>query len=847
MTDSTPRPDDTLAELRWPLRLTWAGLLAERLCRAFWPLASLVLLVVAALAFGAHDLLSQAAAVAIGGALMAALLGALAYGLRGFRRPGRAEALDRLDRSLPGRPISALSDIQAIGAGDPASEAVWRAHVTRMAARARAARAVAPDLRLSSRDPYGLRHVALIAFTVALIFGSFLRVASVADLGRGGPALASGPSWEGWIEPPAYTARPAIYLNDIAETRLAVPQGSRVTLRLYGKVGALGVTETVSGREPGAEGEAAVPAGTDAMAQSFEVIRDGRVGIDGDGGRSWQIVLSPDIRPEVRLTGEMEVTADGEMRQPFSASDDYGVTAGEARITLDPDRVSRRYGLAAEPDPREPLVLDLPMPISGDRRQFTETLVENLSQHPWAGLPVRVELAVEDALGQRGVSAPAEMVLPGRRFFDPLARAIVEQRQALLWARSNAPEVAQILRAISYRPEEIFRSERAYLQLRVAIRRLERAAAALPPEAQTELAGALWDIAVLIEDGDLSDAAERLRRAQERLAEAMRNGASDAEIALLMEELREATRDYMRQLAEQQQDNGQQQAQNGETQEITGDQLQQMLDRLQQLMEEGRMAEAQQLLQMLQQMMENMQVTQGPGGDNPGQQAMEGLAETLRDQQGLSDDAFRDLQEQFNPGQQGQGEGGQGQRGEGQREQDGAGPGQGDRGGQQGLAERQEALRRELERQRQNLPGLGASPQSEGTREALDRAGRAMDKAERSLRDDDLAGALNDQAEAMEALREGMRNLGEALAQNRQRDGTDGQGMGRADAGGERRDPLGRAPGSTGQLGTEDSLLQGEDVYRRARDLLDEIRRRSGEQNRPDLELDYLRRLLERF
>ena len=29
------------------------------------------------------------------------------------------------------------------------------------------------------------------------------------------------------------------------------------------------------------------------------------------------------------------------------------------------------------------------------------------------------------------------------------------------------------------------------------------------------------------------------------------------------------------------------------------------------------------------------------------EQAMEGLAETLRDQQGLSDEAFRDLQEQF--------------------------------------------------------------------------------------------------------------------------------------------------------------------------------------------------------
>jgi hypothetical protein len=41
--------------------------------------------------------------------------------------------------------------------------------------------------------------------------------------------------------------------------------------------------------------------------------------------------------------------------------------------------------------------------------------------------------------------------------------------------------------------------------------------------------------------------------------------------------------------------------------------------------------------------------------------------------------------------------------------------------------------------------------------------------------------------------------------------------------------------------------LQGEDVYRRARELLDEIRKRSGEGARPDAELDYLRRLLDRF
>jgi hypothetical protein len=97
----------------------------------------------------------------------------------------------------------------------------------------------------------------------------------------------------------------------------------------------------------------------------------------------------------------------------------------------------------------------------------------------------------------------------------------------------------------------------------------------------------------------------------------------------------------------------------------------------------------------------------------------------------------------------------------------------------------------------------------------------------------------------MEALREGMRALGEAMAQQRQ--GQPGQGNATGDMRARNRDPLGRNAGSQGAAGTDDNLLQGDDVYRRARELLDEIRRRSGDGARPQLERDYLRRLLDRF
>jgi hypothetical protein len=222
---------------------------------------------------------------------------------------------------------------------------------------------------------------------------------------------------------------------------------------------------------------------------------------------------------------------------------------------------------------------------------------------------------------------------------------------------------------------------------------------------------------------------------------------------------------------------------------------------------------------------------------------MRDLAETLRDQQGLSDEAFRELQEpgQFDrqQGQQGQnpGEGQEGQQGEGQGEGEG-----------QGLADRQRELRDRLgQLGRGQLPGDGTEP-GEAGRRALDEAGRAMREAEEALRDGDLPGALDRQAEAMEAMREGMRNLGEALAEEQQQEGgaQEGEAFGRADPN-SNRDPLGREPGNGARIGSDRNMLQDDDVYRRAEDLLDEIRRRQGEQTRPEAERDYLERLLDQF
>ena len=122
-----------------------------------------------------------------------------------------------------------------------------------------------------------------------------------------------------------------------------------------------------------------------------------------------------------------------------------------------------------------------------------------------------------------------------------------------------------------------------------------------------------------------------------------------------------------------------------------------------------------------------------------------------------------------------------------------------------------------------------------------------MDLAEEDLRNEDFAGALEDQADAIEALREGMRNLADQMAQQGQNQaGQQGAGNGWNNTGAS-RDPLGRDAGDGSRFGTEEHLLHGDDLQRRAREILDELRRRSGEMERSEEERDYLRRLLERF
>ena len=796
-----------LGFLHGRITLAKLSLGVERFLRAFWPLLTLLGFAYAALAFGALSALPASWATGAAGVAVLAGLGQLYVGIRKFSLPNRAQALERLDESLENHPIASLQDSPAINSKDPFARDLWDAHIANMKAEAMAARVPLPAPDLAQKDPVGLRLLALTGVIAALLFAPKIGVESLqATIGEDVATSAPSVAIEAWATPPAYTGKPAIYLTELANgARVELPVGSEITLRTYGD-GDFSLTEGVSG-----EGAALVAPEDGAPARDgrFAVLLNGAVEIF-DGRKmlgKWLIAVVKDAPPTLSVPDGISKSREGELSIDYAATDDYGIVSTRYIIRPELAKVNRVFGLTPAPVALpDDFTGELPLPFTQDLTDIKETLLADFSKEMWAHLPVTITLEVTDGAGQMASIELETDELPALSFFDQLAAAVVEQRRDMMWSPENDRRISQVLRAISYKPEDgLFPNASTYLLLRSAIRRMGyQMEDGLDKTERTALEELLWRIAVQIENGDLSGAEARLRRAQERLSQALENGATNEEIAGLMDELRDATRDYMDELAQNMDPNQQQQAQ-GDTRTITTDQLQEMLDRIQELSEQGRTEEAQQLLEELQNFMDNMQMTQGAGGGGQQSSEQQQMQDGLQEQQQLSDEAFQQLQEQFDQQNQGNQEG-------------------------QSLADRQEQLRQFIEQMQEQ--GAGG--------DALSEAERNMGDARDRLREGDFSGAFDAQAQAMENMRQTLRDL-----ENRDQTGRSGQD-GEVAAERDQYDPLGRPIGNRGRA-DGDTAVPDQNASDRARELLGEIRRRSGEAQRPAEELDYLNRLLDRF
>jgi hypothetical protein len=165
---------------------------------------------------------------------------------------------------------------------------------------------------------------------------------------------------------------------------------------------------------------------------------------------------------------------------------------------------------------------------------------------------------------------------------------------------------------------------------------------------------------------------------------------------------------------------------------------------------------------------------------------------------------------------------------------------------QQALREQLKKLLEELRKGGFPMPGQQGKPG--GEMDQLGRAGEAMGDAQGSLGEGDADNAVDAQGRALQALRKGAQGLSQSMQQQMGQGPGPGQpgrmGRGRAN---QETDPLGR-PLRGRDYGDDTTVkVPGEIDVQRARRILEELRRRFGESFRPQLELEYIERLLKDF
>jgi uncharacterized protein (TIGR02302 family) len=797
------------------LLLARLALLWERAWPQLLPAAALAGLF---LALALFDLLPELDAW-LHTALLAGFALAFLYLLiRGLRRIGPPDALAARRRlevasGLAHRPLAALDDKLAGGQSDPAAAGLWELHRRRLRAELGRLRVGLPRPGLARRDPLALRGLVVLLLFVAVGVswsdpGDRLQRAIHPSFTPAPPPAP--PRLDVWVTPPAYTGQAPIFLAKVDPQAgpLNLPEGSEVLAQVQGGGGAseLRLGDAATKFETIGEG---------TYRATGKIVTGSRLAVLQDGREiaAWPYKLIEDEPPLAAFTRPPSETQRHALRVDYAASDDYGV----ARLQLFITRRDEAGEAVALPGMPNKIVIDLPA-TSADPRIARGVAFRDLTSHPWAGTPVRLKLVASDGIGQHGSSQPVDMTLPARHFSNPVAQMIIEQRRLLTLAADSRGAVARRLLALGNDAPAYNNDPVVTLALRIAGRRLlaDKTGAGIPG-----VQDLLWQTALRLEEGGMAGAEMALRQAEQALQEALDRGASDQEIDRLMNKLQQAMNQFLDALGEQARRN----AQNGRLPNsndrqlsLRREDLQRLLDRAREMARSGARDAARQMLSQLQEMLENLRANPFAQQEDPNarqaQEMMRDLGDLARRQQNLLDRTFRDSQ----------------QHGPGETSPNGA-----------PYAQDQAQIRQKLQELSKRFNDLlGQSPPEFGD------AGRQMGEAEGSLRAGQPGDAVDPETRALQSLQRGEQSMMQALTERFGRSPGD-RPRPDQDQFGQSEDPLGRTLPGAGQVDTGDVKVPDKSDLQRAREILDELRRRAGEQQRPRYELDYLGRLLQRF
>ncbi|QQG35610.1 MAG: DUF4175 family protein [Micavibrio aeruginosavorus] len=842
---------DRLARKRFQTRLVLA---LENVIACFWRMALWGLFFSGLWLLQIPSIAGKSGTIACLIIYLAGLILLFWHDVRHFRWPTLRDIDLRLETSsaLAHRPLTALDDKLA-NPQEQTARALWNRNKSRALVTIYKLKTPLPRPIFVSQDPFALRMLAVLVLVVGIIVAGpawkeRIQIGLNPLYGEEEKKPDSGISI--WVTPPTYTGKEQIILQGHGKYKEAIdiPEGSKIKIQVARGFG-----------------------------QPYLRISEQRIPLKRADGKNWSLEIDappggtlkitqmgwprahvpyrliPDSPPEISLVEAPRAIEKGQMQVILKVKDDYSVNDLVMHMRLDENYAGDPLGTA---------FTDTRAVVSPPATEVELKPVYDLAWHPWAGLPVVIEMAALDHKKQAVELSPIHTTLPERTFQHPVARKLITMRKRLI----RAPEAASS--NISKELFDIMVQPGAYSGHPVVFLSLKTMSARLAYNPSLEnirgVIAQLWDTALQIEEGNMAMAARNLREAQRNLEATLNDpDATQEQINQALDQFREALANYFQEIIAEMQ----KQLANGEmvtlppemfASVMNPEDLQDFLDELSAQAMAGNKDAAREMLSKLQQTMDSMQTSPGQMQMPKDMQfMMKGISELqkliekqehLLDQTKMKAEPFRKMQQSQTFGEQlpldaeilkqlwGD---------------DFVPPPSLAPPMEETLPtpsvdtsqnkDEQEALRHMLGQLMQEAgAGMGEIPENMGNAEL------EMRDAAKHLGGNRPDLSIPHQEAAIEHLKQSMDQMSQKLSQQLKKMMalSMGNGMGKTD-------PLGRPlqdneNGSSIFPSSKVKIPDGSE-RKKVRDILDSLRRRSGELERPDYELEYYRRLMQQF
>lgn len=757
---------------------------------------------------------------------------------KGFRLPSADQTDRRLETesNIMHRPLSSLRDKNSLPEQSE-SRHLWQKAQLRFQKDIKHLKIPMPRSAVSGKDPFALRYVVAVALMIGIFVtgqNSLTQVKSGFAPALPLPSFSLADKISGQIQvditPPAYTGIAPIKLQSSVisadDDPLKIIDGSQMKLQVFGGFFTPYVIQN-------GEKKALIKTTKNIWTYGTELTRANSGFVKIRQGLKTRDLMNinviEDIPPTVSWGDEKDnkdnkanTTKDGFLNLPVKTQDDFGVKSLYLSVDIDPDH--KNTPSLYQPYQNERIVRTAP------QTETELTMTYDLAWHPWAGLPVLASITAMDDLGQTSQTQQIKITLPEKSFLDPVAKKFVALRKTLLEdgitnkAIQSKSDIIEHTEYVILRPH-LYRGDISIFMTLNSLRlRLAHAGKVFDnKDVRVDAIEILWDIAVRLEDGNLPAAVDNFQNAAEKLRKTLENpDATDADIADAVNNLQQAMAAYFQEMAKTMQQRIQsenmpnmdyQQAMQNRT---NLNALAEFLERLQSKAFSGDKAEAQTMLGQLDRFMQNMQSIQNTVPSKEMQQAMQDMKDIqdlIAQQSALMQETLpiankspQDIGKELTP-----------------------------------IKKAQEDLKNKTQKM---------AEKSQQSSEPMNAAKTAMEEAIAAMDEYDTNMAVYHQQEAIRHLQSALNSTSQSLQKMM-------QGMTLFSLGGPsgsvRYDPFGRpyqqSNGNQNGLFHDESDVNVPDqaTQNRIRDILDALRKKSGEFERPEEERDYYKRLIQPF